>query len=212
MIPADTYLFYEFWVPKRAPYNGSFTIKGVPSVGWPSIVGDFIAPMVLSLERHEYLHLCWFVQEGPHFQVCIATDPGCRLQIEKGVRAHCKKTDFKMKRLLRGDLGGALAGDRWNHPRRFGTASEKARSVLLVETLDRLCRLYIDTLVKRHKGKTHYWVTEQNGSRQNPHHNLFESFHHLVANISEAQFDAIISVRTTWMREPVEPTRVRCHL
>ena len=44
------YRFYEFWVPKREPFNG-------PN-GWPAIIGEFIVPMVANQNC-----VYWFVQE-----------------------------------------------------------------------------------------------------------------------------------------------------
>jgi hypothetical protein len=233
MTPATPYLFFEIWVPKRAPYSGPRNDKDrlAESYSWPSIVGDFVKPLV---ERWPD-SLWWQVQEGPFYQVCVAPwtrwsplheDPErYAKEVERSVRAHCKTTGFRMKRLLRGTLGTALAGDRWNRcsydlcRSKEEAQRQEARSVLLVQTMDRVCRLYMDTLVKvphrrvKRGQPTHHWVTEVNGSRQNPHGNIFESLMHLLANTGEPRFDVKVQVNTPWMREnPLPNAKLTCHL
>lgn len=211
------YLFYEFWVPKRQPYYDCRVNKDrlATSSAWPSICGDFIIPLLDRIDKSFGMKpLCWFVQEGPFFQICFSCPSFALIQWSKGgilierlVREQCKISKFRTKRLLRGNLGGALAGDRWNNS--FGTKKESNRSILMVDMMDKVCRLYLTTLIRR-KNKT--WMTEKNKSRQNPHGNIFESVIHLLANISEAKFDVFVQAKTGWMHEGYQQSKVKCHL
>lgn len=204
MSPSTPYLFYEIWVPKRAPYQGPH--------GWPSICGDFLRPIMASISPYE--DLAWIAQEGRWFQLCVAT-PNPR-EVARLIRYQCKVAGFRVRRILRGGtLGGALGGPRWNHPSRLGTQAEAERSVRLVQAMHCVCQLYVDSLVRVQTGKgrkvAYHWQVEPNLDRQNPHGSFMESFMHLVANVSEARFDLLMDVRTGWMPEPVR-LRVPAHL
>ncbi len=200
MTPSTPYLFVEIWVPKRAPYNTEH--------GWPCIVGDFVKPIA---DENPGL-IIWFLQEGPWFQVCFAHPTG-RYSFQAvwdTMRRVAKQKGFHIKRYIRNStLGGALGGSRWMPTAKQGSAAEGERSLLLARACHAVCAVYLNSLVK--KGKR--WVVEKpECTRQNPHGNLFESFMHLVANISEARFDVELQVRTRWMHGGWQKTKAVCHL
>lgn len=193
--PATPYLFIEIHVPKLAPYN-------VPDTGWPCIVGDVCKPIAEALPDA----LVWWVQEGAHFQLCIAWHD--RVAAEHIVKSVTKQRGFKVKRILRGKAGGGLAGTRWMAAANIGTAREGKRSLLMLRTMDAVCRLYVDTLVlapipgnrRSIAGKPARWYTELNAdTRQNGHGQLFESLMHLIANSTQARFTIHLLARTGWM-------------
>lgn len=196
MITAKTpYLFIEIHVPKRAPYN-------VDETGWPCIVGDVCKPVADELPTA----LVWWVQEGPWFQLCIAYPD--REKAEKLVNDVTKRRGFKIKRILRGVAGGGLAGTRWMAASNIGKAREGQRSIMMLRTMDAICRLYADTLVlaplptnrRGVAGKPARWYTELNAdSKQNAHGQLFESLMHLIANSTNARFTIHLMARTSWM-------------
>ncbi len=197
MTPDTPYLFVEIWWPKKAPYNH-------PAHGWPTIIGDFVKPLVAA---HPGMRI-WFLREGPWWQLCFAADD--LKAANDTMRKVARKLGFSIKRYIRGStLGGALGGTRWVSRAKQGTKAERQRSYLLTEACHGVCGAYTDTLVKRGK----YWVVEApECTRQNPHGNLFESFTHLVANITDARFDVRVQVRTGWMHEGWQNAQVTCHL
>lgn len=141
--------------------------------------------------------LYWFVQEGRWFQLCFAANDAIGInRMERKVRVICKKKGFTTKRLIRGTLGGALGGQRWVATTDIGTPAERKRSAILVDLMHKVCMLYIDNLVKNKAG---VWAFERNDDPQNPHHNVFESLMHLIANVSNVKFDVHMLVRTVWM-------------
>ena len=204
--PKTPYLFIEIWVPKLAPYN-------VEETGWPCIVGDVCKPIADELPD-AYV---WWVQEGRWFQFCIAYHDVVRA--EALVKDVLKQRGFKTKRILRGVAGGGLAGTRWMASHHIGRAKEGHRSILMLRTMDAICRLYADTLVLaplpgNRRGvarKPARWYTELNAdSRQNPHGQLFESLMHLIANSTNARFTIHLMARTGWM--DWAPTQVTANL
>ncbi len=197
MTLSDPYLFVEIWVPKRAPYNHV-------THGWSTIVGDFVKPLVAA---HPGIRV-WFLREGPWWQLCFAALD--LVAANQTIRRIARQKRFSIKRYIRGStLGGALGGSRWLPRAKQGKKAERQRSCLLTEACHAVCSVYLDSLVKRGK----YWVVESpQCARQNPHGNLFESFMHLVANISDAQFDVKLQVRTGWMHEGWKDAKVTCHL
>lgn len=199
MNPKTPYRFYEIWVPKRPTYSEDNPHR------WPALIGNFILPIVF--DKPELLY--WFVQEGPWFQFCFATDDAVLMKnTEKKIRQVCKERKFRTKKIIRDTLGSALGGPRWVEKEKIGTDREAFRSFLMVQSCSAVCRLYLDSL--KFDEKTG-WTTELNDDeRQNPHKSFFESFMHLIANITEAQFDLNIDVRTNWM--PYRRMKVPCHL
>lgn len=206
MSPSTPYLFVEIWVPKRAPYNTAH--------GWPCIVGDLIKPIV---DAHPDA-LIWFLQEGPWLQLCFGPDfnvntywSAQRLEeIRKTMVKVARAKGFHIKRYIRNStLGGALGGSRWMPAAKQGTPAEGERSLLLAQACHAACAVYLHSLVK--KGKL-WQVEKPQCDRQNPHGNLFESFMHLLANISEARFDVELLVRTRWMHDGWQKTKTVCHL
>jgi hypothetical protein len=121
---------------------------------------------------------------------------------------------FHIKRYIRGStLGGALGGSRWNAVSEQGRPNEGVRSLLLAQACHAVCAVYMNTLVREGRGKSRHWeVGRPECTKQNPHGNLFESFMHLVANITDAQFDVQIQARTRWMHDGWQKTSVTCHL
>lgn len=196
MPQALPYRFYEFWVPRHGVYRDETHL-------WTNIVGSFIKLIV----EDEPDLIYWFVQEGRWFQMCWAhVDPE---RIARKVRAIQRRVGIKTKRILKGDTGGALGGTRWVSTRRLKSKRfECARSELMLRAMHGICALYVHSLEKRGA----HWVTETSGdAKQNPHGNLFESFMHLVANTTGAQFDVKISARTGWMQD-AQSAKITCHL
>lgn len=186
--PKTPYLFIEIWVPRRAPYNRADC--------WSCIIGDFIKPVMDALPTA----LIWYVREGKHLQLCIATSE--RAKALRLVKRVATLTRFRVKRVLPGTVGGALAGTRWMSAAKIGTPAEGARSILMLRAMDAVCRLHLNTLVPVVNPVDGYptWRYEQNAdARQNPHGSLFESFTHLIANATEAQFTIHLMARTGWM-------------
>lgn len=201
MTPSSPYLFVEIWVPKCKPYND-------PKFGWPSIVGDFVKPLV---KIYPDL-LVWFLQEGSWWQLCFAYGGPFHLKdVNETMKKIANKKGFKIKRYIRNStLGGALGGSRWLPVAKQGTKAEAQRSFLLTQACHAVCAVYLDTLIK--KGN-HWEVQSPECKKQNPHGNLFESFTHLVANITEAKFDVKFEVRTGWMaKEEKQEVKATCHL
>jgi hypothetical protein len=194
---SQPYLFVEIWVPKRAPYNH-------PEHGWPTIVGDFVKPLA---DAHPDMRI-WFLREGPWWQLCFAASD--LHAANKTMRDIARRRGFTIKRYIRGsNLGEALAGSRWLPRRKQKTCAEKRRSYLLTDACHAVCAVYMDSLVRRGR----HWVVERpQCNRQNPHGNLFESFMHLVANLSDAQFDVQFKVRTRWMHDDWKELKATCHL
>lgn len=209
MTPDTPYLFVEIWVPKRAPYNHAVH-------GWPSIVGDFVKPLADAYPGSRI----WALQEGRHFQICFAAprafvpEGGKRfiglVDMQLAMREIARKRRFQIKRYIYGStLGGALAGSRWLPVRKQRRPAEKRRSFLLTRACHAVCAVYLDSLVR----KGNHWVVESpQCQKQNPHGNLFESFMHLCANLSEARFDVQLKVRTRWMHDDWQDAKVICHL
>jgi hypothetical protein len=204
--PSTPYLFIEIWTPKLAPYNDD-------AIGWPCIVGDFCKPIAEELPAA----LVWWVREGPWFQLCIAWHD--RARAEEIVKSVAKRRGFKIKRILPGVAGGGLAGTRWLAAANIGKAREGERSILMLRTMNAICRLYADTLVlaplpsnrRGVAGKPARWYTELNADpRQNAHGQLFESLMHLIANSTGAQFTIHLMARTSWM--DWAPTQVTANL
>lgn len=83
------------------------------------------------------------------------------------------------------------------------------RALLVLKYLNCICDLYIDNLIKREHG---CWevVTSQDNT-QNPLGNNFESLAHLLANITQFQFDVELYARTPWI-QPQLIGRLRCHI
>ena len=194
------YLFVEIWVPKSELYRH-------PVYGWPSIVGDLIRPLY-EVEPYQST-LIWYLQEGPFLQLCICPNPGA-LAIKEWtaiVRERCKESGFRIKRLISNwTIGSALGGDRWNCKARLRNKPKQfERSIWICKMMHYACLIHSDTLVKveasgRGKKKVSaHWEVEKNESKQNPHANLFESVMHLLANMSEAKFDVVLTARTRWM-------------
>lgn len=190
------YRFYEFWVPTHGAYKAESTL-------WTNILGMFIKPIV----ARESDLIYWFVHEGRWFQFCFASAEPERIAAK--IRAIQKRVKIRTKRILKGDTGSALGGTRWVSTKRLlNKVLEKERSELMLRAMYSICSLHIHSLEKR---GTH-WYTEVSGdTKQNPHGNLFESFMHLVANSTQAQFDLKISARTGWMQDP-QTTKITCHL
>ncbi len=194
--PDLPYRFYEFWVPKHGVFKDETNL-------WTNIVGAFIRPIVAGEPGLVY----WFVQEGRWFQFCFAsTRPD---DIAAKIRRIQRDIKIKTKRILKGDVGGALGGTRWvSAPRLKNRRTERERSAHMLDACHAYCALYVHSLEKRGK----HWLTEISGdTRQNPHGNLFESFMHLVANTTQAQFDIRVTARTGWMQE-AQSAKVTCHL
>jgi hypothetical protein len=205
--PATPYLFVEIWVPKRAPYNHSVH-------GWPTIIGDFVKPLVAA---HPDM-LVWFLQEGPHWQLCFGPSGSldCALAIKtleymrRTMVVIAKERGFHIKRYIRGStFGGALAGSRWMPAKKQKRPEEQQRSFLLARACHAVCAVYMDTLVR----KGNHWVVESpQCKKQNPHGNIFESFMHLCANLSGAKFDVQLKVRTRWMHGDWQEAKAVCHI
>lgn len=194
--PNLPYRFYEFWVPKHGVFKDETN-------QWTNIIGSFIAPIVAGEPDLVY----WFVQEGRWFQFCFASaDPE---RIAAKIRRIQKTVRIKTKRILKGDVGGALGGTRWLSVKRLkNKVFERQRSARMLDACHAYCALYLHSLEKRGKN----WVTEISAdAKQNPHGNLFESFMHLIANTTQAQFDIKIAARTGWMRE-TQSAKITCHL
>ena len=204
------YLFYEIWVPKKDLYRH-------PIYGWPSIVGDLIRPLY-TVEPDEPT-LIWYLQEGPWLQLCICPSNLLGLDVltikewKAIVKRRCVKHGFRIKR-LRSDwtIGSALGGDRWNCKTRLKNKPKQfERSIWLCTLMHYACLVYADSLVQVEasgKGKKRvpaHWEVEKNCSKQNPHGNLFESVMHLLANMSEAKFDVMLTARTRWMHGEIAP-------
>jgi hypothetical protein len=195
--PNTPYRFYEFWVPKHGVFKNETS-------QWTNIVGSFIKQIVDGENDLIY----WFVQEGRWFQFCYASSRPD--EIAAKIRGIQKKVGIRTKRILRGDVGGALAGTRWLSKAGLRRKSfERARSVHMLRACHAYCALFLHSLEKRGK----HWVTETSAcTKQNPHGNLFESFMHLIANTTQAQFDVKVSIRTGWMRGEQPSARLTCHL
>lgn len=190
------YRFYEFWVPTHGVYKNETTL-------WTNILGTFIKPIV---DREPDL-IYWFVQEGRWFQFCFAIAEPERIATK--IRTIQKRVKIKTKRILKGDTGSALGGTRWVSTKRLlDKTLENERSELMLRAMHGVCSLYLHSLEKRGA----HWQSEISGdTKQNAHGNLFESFMHLIANCTQAQFDLKISARTGWMQEP-QSVKITCHL
>lgn len=194
--PNLPYRFYEFWVPKHGVFKDETNL-------WTNIIGSFVRLIVADEPDLVY----WFVQEGRWFQFCYASAEPERIAAK--IRVIGRATRIKTKRILKGDVGGALGGTRWVSARRLKDVRlARERSALMLDACHAYCSLYLHSLEKRGKN----WLTEISGdTHQNPHGNLFESFMHLVANTTQAQFDIRVTARTGWMQE-AQSAKVTCHL
>lgn len=201
MISSNTdYCFYEIFVPDRPRYKHA-------EHGWPNIVGDYIKVLFEPYQDDKVIY--WFLQEGTWFQICFASKDKNK-EIEKRIASLNRKLKFKNKKIIRGKLGTALGGPRWVKPAHFSTLFESNRSFLLADSLHKICKLYLNLLEK--DDVYGVWKVETNtDTKQNVYGNIFESYMHLIANITQAKFPLDIYVRTPWMGT-LGSGRIPCHL
>lgn len=210
--------FYQFAYPTHAPYFD------LPDRRWPTIVGQFIAPLV----RHPAVKGFVFLDHYPKdFELRIAAKhyrsfekhlANCATRL--GIHPHPHTT-------TPGQTIGrhAYHGQRWlADQRKPDWHAAQRRSELVFRFLHAGCELFIHSLVP----DGHRWQIEiNNEAKENPLKNVFESLCHQVANFSKAEFEVLLptnaagqhELTTVWMTQPtpIAPTAYgfqggRCHL
>lgn len=189
------YRFHEFHTPSQPPFDN-------PRFLWPTLVGEFVVPII----RGEKNLLYWFCFHGADFQLCFVADNHNR--IEEKIEAQKKRLGITSKTKPTEGARLEFFGNRWLAQEKMGVKDvEEKRAELVLRFLHATCELLIDHLIKDGS----YWRVERNVDGQNPLGNGFESLAHLVANISQFQFDLLDGNRTAWMR-PQPQGNTRLHL
>jgi hypothetical protein len=173
-----------------------------PEFRWQSFVGEFVIPIV-QLQLHKHY---WFSYYGGNAKFRIVADDSDRLQ-----EAIIKQiSDLQL--VDEGDengltLSGDLGTDRFLSSDRRDKISDD-RALLVIKYLNSICDLYIDNLIKKADG---YWELERSNNNENPLGNNFESLAHLLANITQFEFNMEFFARTPWM-QPQLVALLRGHL
>ncbi len=155
---------------------------------WMSFVGEFVAPLMRNQKD-----LYWCSYYGGFARFRLYTD--CYDQIKPRIDSMCStlgltRDDSEKELTLVGDLGHSrfLASN--------STSNSQNRAELVLRYLHSVSELLVDSI---QKGQDGYWVLEKNTNQENPHQNSFESLAHLLANMTEFQFDVSVTLRTAWM-------------
>ena len=195
--PTTPYRFHEFYTPSHPPFEPN----GSP---WPTIVSEFIAPVF----KDETDVLFWFLNHGPHFQLCIASHDYVRIEQNLETRRANFHINTKTPPAANATVATALGGSRWLADNRHGDpALAERRSELLVRTLHAACVLFIDQLVQ----KNSHWHIELNSDRNNPLGHSFESLFHLIGNLSQTEIEVSLFGATQLMK-PAPGGKVRVQL
>ena len=195
--PATPYRFHEFHTPTHAPFE--------PGVSpWPTLVAEFIAPVF----KGENDVLFWFLNHGPHFQLCLAADDYRRIENNLDARRGLMNINSKTPPMDNATLGTALADSRWlaDHLHDNQAVADK-RSELLVRALHACSVLFIDQLEQ----KQHHWYIETSSDQNNPLGRSFESLFHLVSNLSQTKIE-ISLFGATQLMNPTAGGKVQVYL
>jgi hypothetical protein len=95
-------------------------------------------------------------------------------------------------------LVGDLGHSRFLAPN--SGSNDQKRAMLVLRYLHSISELLVDNVRKDPSG---YWLLEQSQNAENPHQNNFESLAHLLANMTQFQFDVSVTFRTVWMHSPI---------
>jgi len=188
-----TYYSHVLYFPDSRPFDR-------PDSRWTSFVGEFVAPLMRN--RPE---LYWCSYYGDHARFRVLTDDYSSLQptLEslRDVLGLIDKGEEKDLSLV-GDLG---------HERfraHSSTSTPERRAELVLRYLNSASLLLVDNLQRTEDG---YWRLEQSAHRENPLGNNFETIAHLLANMTQFQFDVHFGHLTAWM-PPSVLMSFRCNL
>lgn len=155
---------------------------------WWGFVGEFVRPLMSGRDD-----LYWCSYYGSFARFRLYTDNYS--QIEPQIDLSCQKLglqrdDSEKNLTLEDDLG---------HPRFFDPNSKSTRpkrAELVLRYLHSISELLVDSVDQLADG---YWILEANTNPENPNKKSFESLGHLLANMSQFQFDVQVTFRTVWM-------------
>ena len=167
---------------------------------WTSFVGEFITPL---MENRTDLYWCSYYGDHARFRISTDDYQSLRPTLEslRDTLGLIDKGEEKDLTLI-GDLGHNrfLAHNTSSTPER--------RAELVLRYLNSISLLLVDNIQKTDDG---YWRLEQSSNSENPLGNNFESLAHLLANMTQFQFDVDFGHKTAWMI-PQPLMKFRCHL
>lgn len=167
---------------------------------WAGFVGAFAGELMKNRED-----LFWFSYYGGFARFRLYTDSYDKIRPE--IESLAASLGLGLDDSEKGStLVGDLGWERFLAPDSSSTPERRAKLVL--QYLHSISSLMIDNV---RIGQEGYWERESSQNGENPHKNNFESLGHLLANMTQFEFDVQVSVRTIWMQKELGGS-VKLHL
>jgi hypothetical protein len=169
---------------------------------WATFLGELVKP--IADKYPELLFWCSFYDTFFRFRVHSESQEVHNFILERinnfGLEFNAAEENDA---ILSSDLGASRFIEQ-----ALGANAINRRADLVLKFLCSTVRLYLDGLVKIDNLHWQYRTTPDD---QNPLGNNFESLAHLMANISQFEFDVFATAGTAWRQTPF-PLRIRCRL
>jgi hypothetical protein len=169
---------------------------------WPTFLGEFVKP--IAVKYPDLLFWCSFYGECARYRVHCG-----RQEIEDFTIKTIKEIGlaFDLTEEATLSLSTDLGSPRFIDPS-LGSDAINRRADFILRFLCSTVRLYLDGLEKI---DDKHWQYRPTKHKENPLGNNFESLAHLMANISQFEFDVFPTAGTFWHQTRLPPT-LRCRL